>query len=95
MSEEYRRKLAEYFRKNISKGYTEESLKWALIRQGYSRHDILRASEQAKKDSMKEKSAGKEKPVIKYEFFDSKNQPVKPKAGKLSSFVRFLKDLFS
>ena len=35
--EEYKRKIIDYLKKNFKKGYTEESLRWALIAQGYSR----------------------------------------------------------
>ena len=34
--------LAEYFKRNLKKGYTADSLKWALINQGYSVSDCRR-----------------------------------------------------
>lgn len=73
----YRRKIVEYFKKNLLKGYTEESLKWMLMSQGYTRTDIGAAVAVAKKElSEKEKTAEKEKPEIKYEIYDADNKPL-------------------
>ena len=33
---DHKRELVEYFKKNLAKNYTEESLKFALMNQGYS-----------------------------------------------------------
>ena len=38
--------IVEYVKKNISKGYDSETLKWALISQGYSRSIIEKSIEQ-------------------------------------------------
>ena len=68
MVEDHKKQLVGYFKKNLAKGYTQESLKWALINQGYSRIDIARAVEQAQKEIEKvsEKTEEvKEKPKIK------------------------------
>jgi hypothetical protein len=45
-----KRELIDYFKKNLSKNYTEESLKYALMRQGYSLVMIEQALEQANKE---------------------------------------------
>jgi len=74
----YRRNLVEYLKKNLSKGSTIESLKWALINQGYSRTDIMKATELANKE-IAEKVHVKEKPKIKYEIFDKDNKPINMK----------------
>jgi predicted RNA binding protein with dsRBD fold (UPF0201 family) len=42
-----RKKLLDYLRSNLEKGYNADSLKWALIKQGHSRTDVLAALEQA------------------------------------------------
>jgi len=42
-SEDYVSKLCEYVRKNLKKGYTKDSLKWALVNQGYSRMEVEKA----------------------------------------------------
>jgi len=72
----YRKKLVDYFKKNLAKGYTSESLKWALIRQGYSRAIILGAIEQVHKELAEKAPILKEKPRIKYEIIDENNKPI-------------------
>ncbi|RZD30573.1 hypothetical protein CXT76_02220 [Candidatus Parvarchaeota archaeon] len=37
------KELMDYFRKNLEKGYSVESLKWALVSQGNSKREILKA----------------------------------------------------
>ncbi len=39
----YIKDIAEYIRKNLKKGYTKESLKWALVNQGYPRLEVEKA----------------------------------------------------
>ncbi|MEK6760294.1 MAG: hypothetical protein AABX93_00030 [Nanoarchaeota archaeon] len=48
-----RKKLLEYFKSNLEKGYNPDSLKWALIKQGNSRTDVLLALEQAQAEMKK------------------------------------------
>ncbi|MBT96498.1 MAG: hypothetical protein QF567_00680 [Candidatus Pacearchaeota archaeon] len=72
----YRKKLVEYLKKNLKKNYTEESLKWALIDQGYSRTDVLRSLEQANKELAEKVPVLKEKPVIKYQIIDENDNPI-------------------
>jgi|TARA_B100000315_G_C14413784_1_gene512256 hypothetical protein len=93
-----RGKLVEYFKKNLSKGYTEESLKWGLVQQGYSRTDISRAIEKVRKELEEErvaKNADKEKPKIKYEFYGDDNRPIKIEVRKPLNWRKFFKNLFS
>ena len=45
MAEEYKRKLINYFKKNLNKGSTLDSLKFSLISQGYSRAIVETAIE--------------------------------------------------
>ncbi len=40
---DYAQQLAEYIKKNTGKGYTLESLKWALVNQGHSRVQVDKA----------------------------------------------------
>ncbi len=77
--ETYKRKLVNYFKKNIAKGYTTDSLKFALIDQGYSRTAVETALEQANKELARRAPVLKEKPIIKYEIIDEYDQPVKIK----------------
>ena len=47
---EYKKKLVGYLKKNVKKGYTMESLKWALVTQGYSRSMVEEAIRQANQE---------------------------------------------
>lgn len=77
MTSESTRKLADYFKRNVKKGYTEDSLKWALINQGYSRMIVEDALELANTELAQSAPVLKEKPVIKYELYDADNKLVK------------------
>ena len=50
MVDTYKRKLVNYFKKNLNKGYTEDSLRFALMSQGYSRSIVEMALETANKE---------------------------------------------
>lgn len=73
------RKLTDYFKRNLKKGYTLDSLKWALISQGYSRTAVEKAIEIANKELAKEAPVLKEKPVITHEIIGEDNMPVQVK----------------
>jgi hypothetical protein len=75
-TEEYKTKFTEYFKKNLKKGYTEESLKWALVNQGYSRTLIDSALERTHKELAEEAPILKEKPTIRYEILDENDKPL-------------------
>ena len=95
--ENRRGKLVDYFKKTFMKGYTEESLKWALIQQGYSRTDISRAIEKANKEIDKEKidkEVAKEKPKIKYELYGADNKLLRIETRKPFSLRKFFRKLF-
>ena len=83
---DYKRKLINYFKKNLLKGYTSDSLRFALISQGYSRTAVDTSLEQANKELSQKAPVLKEKPKIKYEIIDEYNKPVKIK----KSFLRRL-----
>jgi len=71
--------LTEYFKKNIKKGYTPDSLKWALINQGYQRFSVEKAIELANQEMAKEAPVLREKPVITHEIIDESGQSVEVK----------------
>ena len=48
--ENYKKRLLEYFKKNLAKGYSADTLKWALIKQGNSRSAVEIAADEAKRD---------------------------------------------
>ena len=70
------RNLVDYFKKNLKKGYTEESLKWALIKQGYTRIAVDLAIKQMHKEMAEEAPILKEKPKITYIVVDENDKPV-------------------
>ena len=79
MSENYRRRIISYFKKNLQKGYTSDSLRFALMSQGYSRAAVDRALEQANKELAAKAPPIKEKPKIKYQIIDEYDKPIKIK----------------
>ena len=60
--------LADYFKNNLKKGYTKESLRCALVNQGYSRMEIEKAIRKAELDLAASAPILKTKPEIKYEI---------------------------
>jgi len=73
--------LVEYIKKNLKKGYTRESMKWALINQGYSKMEVEKALEKAQREMMQSAPVLKVKPEIKYEPIESRpiEMPVQKK----------------
>lgn len=76
MPEDYKQKLVNYIKKNFKKGYTEESLKWALINQGYSRILVGKAIETANRELAESAPVIKEKPKISYQIIDEHDKPI-------------------
>lgn len=66
----YLQELSEYIRKNLRKGYTKESLKWALINQGHSKIEIDKALRVVDAELASEAPILKTKPIIRYEIID-------------------------
>lgn len=64
---EFIRQLVDYFKKNLPKGYTSDSLKFALIRQGYSRTMVDKALRMANEEIAASAPVIKEEPKIVYE----------------------------
>jgi len=88
--ENYIRRLVDYIKKNLAKGYTIESLKWALINQGYSRSEVNRAIRLTNEELAKQAPKIKEKPIIKVH-----REPIfEETEPKKKSFWRILRDLF-
>ena len=68
---DYLGELSEYIKKNLKKGYTKESLKWALVNQGHSRLEVEKALKKTEDDLAREAPLLKTTPTITYE-----DQPV-------------------
>jgi hypothetical protein len=86
---DYLQQLANYIKKNLSKGYTLESLKWALVSQGYGKITIDQAISFANEQLAANAPRMIEKPVIKIEKVET--IPIEEKKG----FWKKVKDLFN
>ncbi len=64
----YLQQLADYIKKNVKKGYTKESLKWALVSQGHSRIEVEKALKVADVELAQQAPVLKTKPQIQVEF---------------------------
>ena len=73
------RQIADYIKNNLSKGYTLDSLKWALINQGYSRSLITKAIEIVNKEMAEKAPKLVEKPAINYESYNESDNLVSKK----------------
>lgn len=69
--------LSDYIKVNIKKGYTKESLRWALINQGYSRMEVDKAFKRADLELAEAAPILKTKPEIKYEVVEPKEEKKK------------------
>jgi len=61
-----------YIQKNLRKGYTKESLRWALVKQGYSRFVVDKAIKKADEELATKAPVLKAKPRIRYEIIEPK-----------------------
>ena len=62
--------ITAYIKKNLKKGYTKESLRWALVNQGYSQLEIERAIKKVDEQMASEAPILKTKPQIRYEIIE-------------------------
>ena len=83
----YKGQLTNYIKKNLRKGYTIESLRWALINQNHSRIEIDRALKRAEEELAKEAPILKTKPKITYELIEPALE--NPQAKKEPFWKRF------
>lgn len=84
--------LADYIKKNISKGYTADALKYSLLKQGYSRTSVEKAIETANQQLAATVPKMQEKPVVKYEVIDE--EEMKKKIAEQDKKGGFFKRLF-
>ena len=64
----YLGQLVTYIKKNLKKGYTKESLRWALVDQGHSRTEIEKSLRRAEEELAREAPILKTKPKITREI---------------------------
>ena len=79
----YLQNMAEYIKRNLKKGYTKESLKWALVTQGHSKLEVEKALKLVDAELASEAPVLKTKPVISYEI-------IEPQVEEKKSFFRRL-----
>ena len=75
---DYMVELVDYLKKNLKKGYPLESLKWALINQGYSKIEVEKAIVRVNLELAAKAPILETKPVIKYELIEPKQEDKKP-----------------
>ena len=85
--------LADHIKKNLSKGYTLDSLKFSLMQQGYSRTSVEKGIELANKQLAETAPKMVEKPVIKYEMVNDADMAAKV-AAQDSASKGFFKKVF-
>ena len=85
-STDYTGRVINYIKKNLKKGYTKESLKWALINQGYSNFEVKKAIKKADEHLASKAPILKTKPIIKYEVIEPKENKVIYSSHKKTSF---------
>ncbi len=82
--------LTNYIKKNLKKGYTKDSLKWALINQGYSKLEVEKAIKRVDEELVNEAPILKTKPQIKYEIVEPSEYAEKMEKSKKSFLRRVL-----
>lgn len=88
--EDHIQQLANYFKKNIAKGYTLDSLTFSLLSQGYSRISIYKAIELANEQLAAIAPIMQEKPQITYKVIPEDYETEE----KESFFKKLFKKLF-
>ncbi len=82
--------ITEYIKKNLKKGYTLDSLRWALVNQDYSRIEVEKAIENVETQLAQEAPILKTKPEIKYEIIEPKEFATQTSFwDKFKGFFRF------
>ena len=76
---DYIAELADYIKKNLKKGYTKESLRWALVNQGHSKREVEKALKRVDEELAAEAPVLETKPVINYEVVEPKDGVVEKK----------------
>ncbi|MBI2631923.1 hypothetical protein HYW75_02890 [Candidatus Pacearchaeota archaeon] len=76
----YTSELTNYFKRNLKKGYTKESLRWALISQGHSKMEVEKALQLVEKEMASEAPILKTKPEIKVEIIEPSNAVIEKKS---------------
>lgn len=76
---DYVGEISVYVKKNLKKGYTKESLRWALINQGHSKLEVDKAIRKAEDTLADEAPVLKTKPEITYDVVEPSDAIVEEK----------------
>ncbi|MEI6731109.1 MAG: hypothetical protein WCK90_00360 [archaeon] len=76
--ENYLNQLADYIKKNLKRGYTLDSLRWALVGQGHSKMEVDKAMKIVEQDLASDAPVLETRPEIRYEIIEPKPEPKKP-----------------
>ncbi len=79
MVEDYKRNVVDYFKKNLAKGYTIDTLRYALIAQGYSRTIVDSSLQKAQMELAEKAPVLIDTPKIIYEVVDENDRPIQLK----------------
>ena len=69
--------LISYIKKNLKKGYTKESLRWALMNQGYSKIEVEKALKKVDLELAEKAPLLQTKPEINYEVVEPEEYTTK------------------
>ena len=72
-SESQNQQLADYIKKNLSKGYTPDALRYSLVKQGYSRTSVEKAMEIANRQLAAQAPKMIQKPTVRFETIDDQD----------------------
>ena len=61
---DYVQKVADRVKQNLSKGYSPEALKWALVKQGYTKSEVDKAIKLGQEQLAAEAPKVEEKPAV-------------------------------
>jgi len=96
-SESQNQKLADYVKKNISKGYTLDALRYSLLHQGYSRTSVEKAIEIANRQLAAQAPRINDKPLVKFETIEDSDMAARIAAqdqANQNPIKRFFKRIF-
>jgi hypothetical protein len=84
--------LTDYIKNNLVKGYNQDTLRFSLISQGYSKISVEKALENANKEIAETVPEMKEKPRISYRQVIDRNQEIEISSPQKKQ--GFLKKIF-
>lgn len=96
LPESQNQQLADHIKKNLTKGYTLDSIKYSLLAQNYSRTTVEKAIEMAQKQLAAEVPKMQEKPVVRYMEVDDDEMKrrIAEQDDKIGFFTKLKRKIF-